>query len=172
MHPFDQVPLVHSDPSHRNRSHSLSLHRLAGFDYADPDHAYFVTICSRYNTAPFTDVRLAGEVAASLDWLRAHRGLLLYGWCLMPDHLHLLLRPSDRQRHLGALMGAFKSFTTRQSCGLGYRGSLWQARFYDHIVRRSEDGKRIAAYILGNPVRKGLVETVDAYPWSGMPDPL
>jgi REP element-mobilizing transposase RayT len=163
---------MHTDPSRQRRSHSLNPHRLAGFDYADPDHAHFLTICSRLNTAPFIDVRLAGEVVASLDWLRANRGLLLYAWCLMPDHLHLLLRPGDRQRPLGALIGALKSFTTRQSWGLGYRGALWQARFYDHIVRRSEDGKRIAQYILENPVRKGLVETVEAYPWSGMPDPL
>jgi REP element-mobilizing transposase RayT len=163
---------VPTDPSRPTRGHSLSLHRLAGFDYADADHAYFLTICSRLNTAPFTDGRLAQEVVASLDWLRAHRGLLLYAWCLMPDHLHLLLRPSDRQRPLGALMGAFKSYTTRQSWGLSYRGQLWQSRYYDHIVRRSEDGKRIAAYIVENPIRKSLVETVDAYPWSGMPDPL
>jgi putative transposase len=163
---------VHSDPPRPNRSHSLSLHRLAGFDYADPDHAYFFTICSRLNTAPFTDGRLAEEVVASLDWLRANRGLLLYAWCLMPDHLHLLLRPGDRQRQLGALIGAFKSFTTRQSWGLGYHGQLWHARYYDHIVRRSEDGGRIAQYILENPVRKGLVGEVEAYPWSGLPDPL
>ena len=70
-------------------------------------------------------------------------------------------------------MGAFKSFTTRQNWGLGYQGPLWQARYYDHIVRRRDDGKRIAQYILENPVRKGLVEEVEAYPWSGsMPDPL
>jgi len=164
---------VQTDPSHQHRSHSLSLHRLAGFVYADPDHAYFLTICSRFNTTPFTDSRLAREVLGSLDWLRANRGLLLYAWCLMPDHLHLLLRPADRQRPLGALMGAFKNFTTRQSWGLDYQGQLWQARYYDHIVRRRDDGKRIAQYILENPVRKGLVEEVEAYPWSGsMPDPL
>jgi len=91
---------VQTDTAHHDRGHSLSRHRLAGFDYADPDHAYFLTICSRYNTAPFTDARLARELVASLDWLRANRGLLLYAWCLMPDHLHLLLRPSDRQWHL------------------------------------------------------------------------
>jgi putative transposase len=163
---------VRTDPSGQDRSHSLSLHRLAGFDYADPDHAYLVTICSRHTTAPFTDARLAGEVVASLDWLRAHRALLLSAWCLMLDHLHLLLRPGDRQRHVGALIGAFKSFTTRQSWRLGYHGQLWHARYYDHMVRRSEDGGRIAQYILENPVRKGLVGEADAYPWSGMPDPL
>jgi len=95
-----KAALLRTDTSRHDRSHSLSRHRLTGFDYADPDHAYFLTICSRYTTAPFTDARLAQEVVASLDWLRANRGLLLYAYCLMPDHLHLLLRPGDQQRHL------------------------------------------------------------------------
>jgi hypothetical protein len=67
MDPHSQAALVHTDPSGHNRSHSLSLHRLAGFDYADPDHAYLVTICSRHTTAPVTNVRLAREVVASFQ---------------------------------------------------------------------------------------------------------
>ncbi len=151
--------------------HSLSLHRLAGFDYADPDHAYFVTVCAHHGS-PFTDPALAGEVVASLHRLRANRGLVLYAYALLPDHLHLLLQLPDRRYSLSAIMRAFKTYTTRQSWGLGYRGILWQARFHDHIVRRSEDGRRVAAYILENPVRTGLVERADGYSWSGMPDPL
>ncbi|MGI8824501.1 MAG: REP-associated tyrosine transposase [Chloroflexota bacterium] len=155
----------------RPQSHSLNLHRLPGFDYGDPDHAYFVTARARQGS-PFTDHRLAGEVVASLNWLRARRGLTLYAYCLMPDHLHLLLRVGDRLYPLAEIMRAFKSFTTHQSWKLGRRGALWQARFYDHIVRKSEDGLRIAAYILDNPVRKGLVAEAESYAWSERPDPL
>lgn len=43
---------------------------------------------------------------------------------------------------------------------------------HDHIVRKSEAGDRIVAYILANPERKGLVEEASLYPWSGAPDPL
>jgi REP element-mobilizing transposase RayT len=155
----------------RPRSHSLSLHRLAGFDYGDPDHAYFVTACAHHGS-PFTDDRLAREVVNSLHWLRANCNLTLYAYCLMPDHAHLLLRVGNPRYPLSEIMRAFKSFTTRQSWGLGYRGALWQARFYDRIVRKSDDGLQIAAYILDNPVRKGLVIEPGAYCWSGTPDPL
>jgi REP element-mobilizing transposase RayT len=166
-------------------------HRLTQFDYASADHAYFVTARARTGT-PFIDRRLAEIVVDSLNWMRTHRRVAIYAYCLMPDHLHVLLqlpgqppqptRPSsgrprpaanrDPQAALGAVIGNFKSFTTNRSWKLGHKGQLWQARFYDHIVRRSEDGLAVARYILDNPVRKGLVEDVSMWRWSGTPDPL
>ncbi len=151
--------------------HSTAPHRLGGFDYHDPDHAYFLTLCARQGK-PFATPDLAGEVVASLQWLRANRGLRVYAYCLMPDHLHLLIQLGNSRYQVGNIVGAFKTFTTRQSWGLGYQGTLWQARFYDRIVRRVEDGHRMVEYILANPVRKELVEEAGAYPWSGMPDVL
>jgi putative transposase len=65
-----------------------------------------------------------------------------------------------------------KSFTTRQSWAVGQQGQLWQGRFYDRVMRRSDDVRAIAQYILQNPVRGGLVDEPAAYPWSGMLDPL
>jgi putative transposase len=146
--------------------------RLKGFDYSDPDHAYFVTIRAYPDTAPFTDDRLAREVIASLHWLRAHRGIAIYAFCLMTDHLHLLLRLPPTGTTLGVTIGAFKRFTTRQSWPLGYRGALWQKNYHDHILRRSEHGQRVVVYILANPGRKGLVGEGDEYAYSGCPDPM
>jgi REP element-mobilizing transposase RayT len=166
-------------------------HRLAHFDYANSDHAYFVTARARMG-APFADPRLATIVVDSLTWMRIHRRVSIYAYCLMPDHLHLLVQlpsqspqlrqpPSGRPRPaanrdpqgaLGTIIGNFKSFTTNRSWNLGYKGQLWQARFYDHIVRRSEDGLSITRYILDNPVRKGFVEDWSMWRWSGTPDPL
>lgn len=178
------------DPSAGSR-HGLSLHRLQHFDYASDYVAYFVTIRARAGTKPFTDPRLAQEVIDSLHWLRAHRGLRIYAYCLMPDHLHPLTqlpprksqdagqRPSSRPASLadpaaalGTVIGSLKSFTTTRSWKLGCHGGLWQSRFYDHILRRSEDGHRVVTYILANPVRAGLVTEWKAYRFSGMPDPL
>ena len=153
----------------RSRWRSTAPHRLPGFDYADPAHAYFLTMCARSGT-PFTDERLASEVVASLHWLRANRGLVIYAYVLMPDHLHLLVRPRRGDRTVGALIGAFKSFTTRQSWDLGHRGALWQPRFYDHVVDDHDEAIAIMRYILENPVRKGLVQMADDYRWSEQPD--
>jgi putative transposase len=90
----------------------------------------------------------------------------------MPDHLHVLCRLGNADQTLGVVVGSFKSFTTRESWGLGHDGSLWQERFYDHVVRRSEDGRAIAQYIVDNPIREGLIQENEEYAWSGTPDSL
>jgi putative transposase len=55
---------------------------------------------------------------------------------------------------------------------VGRQGKLWQPRYFDHIVRAEEDLRAIAEYILNNPVRKGLVERAENWPWSGHMNPL
>ena len=45
--------------------------------------------------------------------------------------------------------------------------SLWQDGFYEHVLRSDEAYLPIAAYVLANPIRAGLCETIDAYPFSG-----
>jgi REP element-mobilizing transposase RayT len=133
---------------------------------------YFVTTCAQKDTAPFTDERLAQVVIDALTWLRAERDVRLYAYCLMPDHLHVLLQLGGSGRPLGAAIGAVKRFSTKASWDMGYSGQLWQDRFYDHVMRTSEDGKRMARYILENPVRRGLVWEAEMYPFSGTPDVL
>lgn len=153
---------MHMDDARSRRP--FRQRRLPGFDYANPDHAFLVTVRARFGTRPFTNERLAREVVASLYWLRAPARLHLYAYCLMPDHLHLLLRPGTVPEPLGLLLGRMKSFITRQSRWLGYTGTRWQPRCYDHVVRKRGDGGHIVAYSLASPVRKGPVMEANAFP--------
>ena len=47
---------------------------------------------------------------------------------------------------------------------------LWQKSFYDHVVRKEENLNSVAEYIFNNPVRKGMVENYDDYPFLGPKD--
>ncbi|MGH8165345.1 MAG: REP-associated tyrosine transposase [Rhodanobacteraceae bacterium] len=153
------------------RTHSdWKQRRLPRFDYSNPDHAYFVTIRALPETAPFTDALLARVVIDTLHWLRTNRGVSVYAYCLMPDHLHLLIGLAPGGIPLGDIIGTFKRFTTRQSWSLGYKGALWQSRFYDHILRKSQDGNDVVTYILANPERANLVAEEGEYPYTGCPD--
>ncbi|MBN2380988.1 hypothetical protein JXM67_14415 [candidate division WOR-3 bacterium] len=49
---------------------------------------------------------------------------------------------------------------------------MWQRGYYDHILRKEEDLEIVANYIWGNPVRKGLAETIEEYPFSGPDESL
>jgi len=146
--------------------------RLPDFPYRDSAPAYHVTICANRPARPFNDPRLAASIIDTLNWLRENRGVEIYGYCLMPDHLHLLLRLTKPNWTLSQVIHSFKSVTTRKAWALDYEGTIWQRRFYDHILRKSEDASEIVRYMLANPVRAGLVEDPDDYPYSGILDPL
>ncbi len=99
-----------------------------------------------------------------LDVARQH-GFDVLAYCFMPDHLHVLLQGSADSR-LVSFMQRFKQVT-----GYGFkrrRGQpLWQRSYYDHVLRREEDKEEMAQYIWNNPVRAGLVTSLDEYPFSG-----
>ncbi len=85
----------------------------------------------------------------------------------MPDHLHLVVMVPE-----GVDVLSFMHHLKLRSgflCNrpLGSSGPFWQRSYYDHVIRREEDLRAIRTYVRENPVRAGLVEEVDAYPYSG-----
>jgi REP element-mobilizing transposase RayT len=162
---------VSDQANQAGRDYSFARHRLKGFNYHDADVAYFVTIRAREGS-PFTNEELAQVVIDSLGWFRENRGIKLYAYVLMPDHLHVLLRLRDEGQFLGTIVSSFKSFTTKQSWKLGLKGPLWQERFYDQILRTLHGARKATEYILANPERRGLRKIGGEYRWSGSPDPM
>ena len=152
--------------------------RLQGFDYSDPTRVYFVTIsvrrCHESKTIqkPFLNSDLASKVVGSLSYLREQKDVLLLCYCLMPDHLHLLLSISDRSGSLISVMRDFKSYTTRMAWSNGWSGRLWARSFYERAVRSESELIEICRYMLANPVKAGLVEAAEDYPYSDIVDSL
>src|SRR5579859_483442 len=146
--------------------------RLATFDYSSADHPYFLTLRAAPGISPFGDPSLAQAVIDGIHWLRTERKVTVYAYTVMPDHLHLLVQLGTDQWSISSLVKSLKRHVTRHHWNQETDGPLWQDRFYDHVVRRAEDGRSIAHYILLNPVRRGLVQDVEEYPFSGTPDPL
>ncbi len=129
--------------------------RLQDFDYHE--HApYHVIVRCRPGAAPFGRTVMATMAAEALTTLLGELNAHLGAFCLMPDHLHVLLSPDQSGRSVGEIIGRYKGITTKRSWFLGWEGRLWQAPFYDHIVRRSESIVDVARYIYENPDRRGL----------------
>lgn len=95
--------------------------------------------------------------------------LLVY--CVIPDHIHLVVAPRINGAFSLQYVDRFKGWTSREVGLAGWTGYLWQPRSYDHVLRRNEDLEQIAAYILANPVRRGLCAEPRGYRWSGLPNP-
>ncbi|MEN5245243.1 REP-associated tyrosine transposase [Pseudomonas atacamensis] len=84
-------------------------------------------------------------------------------WVVMPDHLHWLVELNEGS--LADLMCRVKS----RSCQAynrrhGRQGQLWQRGYHDRALRRDEDLKAAALYVVKNPVRAGLVARLGDYP--------
>jgi REP element-mobilizing transposase RayT len=146
--------------------------RLKDFDYSNPSHVFFITICARDKAAPFLNSELAEEIVSSLMVLKERKEFPVYCYCLMPDHLHIVISPSLSSGSVSRIVRSFKSFTTKIAWEHEVSGRLWQKSFYDHVVRNDENLMSICQYILMNPVRKALVERAEDWEYSGLMDPL
>ena len=138
--------------------------RLRGFDYAWP-RIYFVTINTKDRVPRFDDERVASATVSCLKELRLQPHFTIYVFCLMPDHFHALIGPGSSGRTLGAICGAFKSLSTRANWQW-HTGKRWHRHFYDHIVRNRDDFDETLNYICMNPVRRGLVDHAEDWPYT------
>ena len=139
--------------------------RLRGFDYRTP-HAYHLTWGTARRKPLLIDPGLVIPLIEQLERKAKNGEMILYAYCFMPDHVHLLLSPEGGQ-DVESSIQSYKSKTTRIYWETGNRGRLWQHGFYDHILRQEENIKQVARYILDNPVRKGLIDDFRKYPFSG-----
>ena len=75
----------------------------------DPDHLYFVTASINGWKHLFANPIYSQIVLDSLIWLRKEKRMYLYAFVIMPNHLHLVLKPINRK--IGQLLQDFGSFT-------------------------------------------------------------
>jgi REP element-mobilizing transposase RayT len=61
----------------------------------------------------------------------------------------------------------FKSISVIKSRQYGFEGRIYQNRFYDHFIRKEDGLNNTIMYVLNNPVRKGLVDNWEDFPYSG-----
>lgn len=82
----------------------------------------------------------------------------------MPDHVHWLFQLLGRK----SLAQVIKQFKAASSYSvnryLKREGILWQKAYHDHALRDGEDIRGVARYIVDNPLRAGLVDTIGRYP--------
>lgn len=129
-----------------------------------PHHAYNITTVTAGRRLWFADWRIGRLVVAEMR--RAHDAgeVKSLAFVVMPDHVHWLLALAGTSV-LADVVGAFKGRSARTANrALGREGMLWQTAYYDHALRGDEDMRRAARYIVANPLRAGLVESIGDYP--------
>jgi len=83
---------------------------------------------------------------------------------VMPDHLHWLLQLIGT-RDLSTCVGLVKSLSAREiRATQGIDGKIWQRGFHDRAIRKQDDLVAVARYIVANPLRVGIVDSIRNYP--------
>ena len=113
---------------------------------------------------------IAAIVAVALHY-RDGKVYDLFAYCIMPNHLHLVIKPLPRAEGgfwaLSDIMGSLKRYTARRANQmLGRRGAFWQAESYDRVVRDVQSLRQILFYVVNNPVAAGLVNDWHAWRWT------
>ena len=128
--------------------------------------SYFVTTKASQNCALFRVTEIAELLVQTLQRYRDRGEYLLHEFVVMPDHLHLLITPSSTNS-LEKVMQFIKGGSCyRVGQHRGQKMDLWHAGFHDWTIRDAPDWKAKAEYIWQNPVKAGLVERPEDWPYS------
>jgi REP element-mobilizing transposase RayT len=110
------------------------------------------------------DYRLYLEL---LEEALARYGVRCYAYCLMPNHVHLLLDGSQEaiSQLLWRVNGRYAQWFNRS---YGLSGHVFQGRFWSEAIESEQHLLELARYIVNNPVRAGLVADAREWPWSSL----
>jgi len=107
---------------------------------------------------------------------KARHPVKIFAFSLMPNHFHFVIESSHHRSLSQFMQWLLTSHVRRYHNHYGSSGHVWQGRFKSFPVQRDEHLLMVLRYVLQNPVRSGLAESVDGWPWSswcrsGLADP-
>ncbi len=131
-----------------------------------PNACYHLIVRGNQRQAVFLDDKDYAVYLAKLRRYKKRYGFLLYGFCLMPNHVHLIGQPKELENLAKFMQGVSRSYTAHFNKRYKKIGHLWQGRFKSKII--TKDGYLIdcAQYIEHNPVRANMVKSAAEYYWS------
>ena len=112
--------------------------------FCDDDYRYYIQLLSESVATPETEI---------------------WAYCLMPNHVHLVMVPGDEDGLRSVLGEAHRHYTRHINFRQGWRGHLWQERFHSFVM----DEQYLLAtvrYVERNPVAARLCRHPADWPWS------
>ena len=95
------------------------------------------------------------------------RDIAVGRYVIMPDHIHLFVAFPMAGLTLSEWIGALKTVLGKELLRLGTQKPHWQEGFFDHVLRSTESYSQKWEYVRMNPVRVGLVNDPDDWPYQG-----
>jgi len=117
---------------------------------------YALTTATHQRRSLFVVTKNAELLVNVLFHYRDQGRYQLHGFVVMPEHLHVLLTPSESQtieRCAQCIKGGFSHEVRKQ-----FAGEVWQAGFHEHRIRDGEDFRKQLGYIAANPEKRKLAD--------------
>ena len=124
--------------------------------YYTHGHPIFLTIITQDRDPWLADSNNAECLLQSMRWAKTQYPFTHLAHVILHDHMHWILRPEGGVSFSG-IVGAVKRNVTWRLKERSGEGSLWQKRFYDHVIRDEDDLVRHLDYVHYNPVKHGYV---------------
>ena len=161
------------------------------FKYAvnDQNDIYFITTTVVGWIDAFTRKELAEVIIESLRYCQSEKGLIIYAWCLMPSHLHMIVSAKENYK-LSDIIRDFKKFTSKKiiktieeinesrewlldkfsfAARINIKNKeykFWQDGFHPIALYSNEFKDQKLDYIHNNPIESGIVSEAEHYKYS------
>lgn len=146
---------------------------------AVPGGSYFFTVVTERRQPILIDPAVRLALREAIVSVRQTLPFSIDGWVLLPDHLHAIWTLPDGDADFSNHWRLIKRHVT-QVCGPDYLrrdfltkrrsvkqcGTLWQHRFWEHLIRDERDFRQHMDYLHANPVKHGLVDAAIDWQWS------
>ena len=165
------------DADARERRTAIRLHRAVPATYGrgravrlapevyTTDVPIHLTVCAN-DGRPFERQGVATMVCGSVERCAELLNFRLFAYCLMPDHLHLVVSPAESRKPISEYLKRLKGFTTHEYHRMVGTYGLLQASAHDRVKRPGESIETLVRYIADNPVRAGLVRAWTDWPYT------
>jgi putative transposase len=124
---------------------------------------HFVTFCCYRRRPSFTAASNKRTFEDALERVRRKFTLCVYGYVVMPEHVHLLISEPQRSTLADALKSLKQGVARRL---IGNAEHFWQKRYYDFNIRNHRQFVEKLRYIHRNPQKRGLCEHPEEWAWS------
>jgi len=131
-----------------------------------PGYPHHVTQRGNNREKVFLDRQDHEKYLSLLGTYSKKKEVSLLAYCLMPNHVHLLVRPSEDEGLAKMMQGITLCYTQYFNKKNGRTGRLWECRYHSAVVDEEAYLWAVCKYIESNPLRAGIVEKPEAYPYS------
>jgi putative transposase len=140
------------------------LRRLSTIWVKSP--VYFLTACTYLRRPILHQAGIPGMLIDSWRVSPAVSGWRIGRYVVMPDHVHFFAQPTPDGKILSNFVRDWKRWTSISQV-MRLEPPIWQAEFFDHLLRSAHSYEQKWNYVRENPVRAGLVAQSEDWPHAG-----